>query len=152
MSFSFSIYLPYLRSAFVTSQIIYDVIDVMMPTNHQPARSSIKKRLRSSKFSYNGFFSEPTHNFLDHPSNQEASPQGKTLCAVSVTCVLPRETTTLHTLYLQLIHAGQRREDMTSRRSNNLYALITFQGQESWMQVARIALWTKSRRAHGVFY
>ena len=24
---------------------------------------------------------------------------------------------------------------MTSRRSDNLYALITFQGQESWMQV-----------------
>ena len=48
--------------------------------------------------------------------------------------------------------ACQRREDMTSRRSNNLYALITIQGQESWMQVTRIALWTKSRRAHGVFY
>ena len=31
---------------------------------------------------------------------------------------------------------------MTSRRSDNLYALITFQGQESWMQVTRIALWT----------
>ena len=29
----------------------------------------------------------------------------------------------------------QRREDMTSRRRDNLYALITFQGQESWMQV-----------------
>ena len=39
---------------------------------------------------------------------------------------------------------NQRREDMTSRRSDNLYALITFQGQESWMQVTRIALWTKS--------
>ena len=52
------------------------------------------------------------HNILDHPSNQEASPQGKTLCAVSITCVLPRETTTLHTLYLQLINAGQRREDV----------------------------------------
>ena len=46
----------------------------------------------------------------------------------------------------------QRREAMTSRRSDNLYALITFQGQESWMQVTRIALWTKSQRAHGVFY
>ena len=41
---------------------------------------------------------------------------------------------------------------MTSRRSDNLYAMITFQGQESWMQVTRIALWTKSRQAHGVFY
>ena len=41
---------------------------------------------------------------------------------------------------------------MTSRRSDNLSALITFQGQELWMQVTRIALWTKSRRAHGVLY
>ena len=48
--------------------------------------------------------------------------------------------------------SNQRREDMTSRRSDNLYALITFQGQESWMQVSRIALWTKSRRAQDVFY
>ena len=39
---------------------------------------------------------------------------------------------------------SQRREDMTSRRSDNLYVLITFQEQESWMQVTRIALWTKS--------
>ena len=31
--------------------------------------------------------------------------------------------------------SNQRREDMTSRRSDNLHALITFQGQESWMQV-----------------
>ena len=37
----------------------------------------------------------------------------------------------------------QRREDMTSRRSNNLDALITFQGQGSRMQVTRMALWTK---------
>ena len=48
--------------------------------------------------------------------------------------------------------SNQRREDMTSRRSDNLHALITFQGQESWMQVSRIALWTKSRPAQGVFY
>ena len=51
-----------------------------------------------------------------------------------------------------VIGGRQRREDMTSRRSDNLYALIIFQGQESWMQVTRIALWTKSQRAHGVFY
>ena len=37
----------------------------------------------------------------------------------------------------------QRREDMTSRRSDNLDALITFQGQESQMQATRMALWTK---------
>ena len=37
-----------------------------------------------------------------------------------------------------------------SRCSDNLYALITFQGQESWMQVTRIALWTKSD-GHKVF-
>ena len=50
------------------------------------------------------------------------------------------------------IDSLQRREDMTSRRSDNLYVLITFQGQESWMLVTRIVLWTKSRRAQGVFY
>ena len=33
---------------------------------------------------------------------------------------------------------------MTSRRSDNLDALITFQGQESQMQATRMALWTKS--------
>jgi len=41
---------------------------------------------------------------------------------------------------------------MTSRRSDNLDALITFQGQESRMQVTRMALWTKSRWALSVFY
>ena len=46
---------------------------------------------------------------------------------------------------------SQRREDMTSRRSDNSHALMTFQGQKSWMQATRIALWTKSRRAHSVF-
>ena len=46
----------------------------------------------------------------------------------------------------------QRREDMTSRRSYNLDALITFQGQESRMQATRMALWTKSRWALSVFY
>ena len=47
---------------------------------------------------------------------------------------------------------NQRREDMTSRRSDNLDALITFQGQESWMQATRMALWTKSQWALSVFY
>ena len=46
----------------------------------------------------------------------------------------------------------QRREDMTSHRSENLDALITFQGQESRMQDTRMALWTKSRWALSVFY
>ena len=36
---------------------------------------------------------------------------------------------------------------MTSHRSDNLDALITFQGQESRMQVTRMALWTKSQWA-----
>ena len=45
----------------------------------------------------------------------------------------------------------QMREDMMSRRSDNQHALVMFQGEESWMQVKRIALWTKSRRAHCVF-
>ena len=40
---------------------------------------------------------------------------------------------------------------MTSRRSDYLHVLITFQGQESWMQVTRMALWMKSQWAHGVF-
>ena len=71
--------------------------------------------------------------------------------------------TTIHTLNslitavlpspgYNFLTATQRREDMTSHCSDNLYALITFQGQESWMQVTRITLWTKSRRVHGVFY
>ena len=41
---------------------------------------------------------------------------------------------------------------MTSRRSDNSDALITFQGQESRMQVTRMALWTKSQWALSVFY
>ena len=50
------------------------------------------------------------------------------------------------------VHAmNQRREDMTSRRSDNLHTLITFQGQESQTQVTRMALWTKSRWALSVF-
>ena len=50
------------------------------------------------------------------------------------------------------LETPQRREDMTSRRSDNSDALITFQGQESRMQVTRMALWTKSRWALNVFY
>ena len=53
---------------------------------------------------------------------------------------------------LVIIAHLQRREDMTSRRSDYLHALITFQGQESWMQATGMALWTKSRWALGVFY
>ena len=45
----------------------------------------------------------------------------------------------------------QRREDMTSRRRDDKCALMTFQGQELWMQATSIALWPKSRRAHRVF-
>jgi len=41
---------------------------------------------------------------------------------------------------------------MTSRRSDNLDALITFQWQESRMQVTRMALWTMSRWALSFFY
>ena len=41
---------------------------------------------------------------------------------------------------------------MTSRCSDSLHTLITFQGQESQMQATRMALWTKSRWALGVFY
>ena len=40
---------------------------------------------------------------------------------------------------------------MTSCRKDNQCALMTFQGQESWMEATRIALWAKSRRAHRVF-
>ena len=41
-------------------------------------------------------------------------------------------------------HVYSEEGDMTSRRSENLDALITFQGQESQMQVTRMALWTVS--------
>jgi len=58
------------------------------------------KRLcgQHSKFSYNWFFSEPTHNFLDHPATRKRVLKVKQHCAVSVTCVLSRETTRLHIL------------------------------------------------------
>ena len=36
---------------------------------------------------------------------------------------------------------------MTSCRSDYLHTLITFQGQESWMKVTGMALWTKPRWA-----
>ena len=39
---------------------------------------------------------------------------------------------------------------MTSRRSDNLYALITFQGQKSWMQVKGSLC--GRRQVHDVFY
>jgi len=42
--------------------------------------------------------------------------------------------------------------NVISCRSDNLHALITFQGQESRMQVTRMALRTKSRWALSVFY
>ena len=41
---------------------------------------------------------------------------------------------------------------MTSRRSNCLHGLITFQGQELRIQVTRMALRTKSRWVLGVFW
>ena len=40
------------------------------------------------------FFSEPTHNFIDHPSNQEVSPQVK-----------QHGVSKVHTLHLELINA-----------------------------------------------
>ena len=91
-SFSFSIYLPYLRRAVVTSQIICDVTDVhydakkpsasenLSYLNQVLARSSVT-RLRGKRghLNYNPFFPEPTYNFLDHPSNQEVGPRGQTV-------------------------------------------------------------------------
>ena len=41
---------------------------------------------------------------------------------------------------------------MMSHCSDNLHTLITFQGEELWMQVTRIAQWTKSQWAHSVIY
>ena len=41
---------------------------------------------------------------------------------------------------------------MMSHCSDNLHTLITFQGEELWMQVTRIARWTKSQWAHSVIY
>ena len=34
---------------------------------------------KRGKLNYNRFFSEPTHNFFDHPSNQEVSPGSQTV-------------------------------------------------------------------------
>ena len=46
--------------------------------------------------------------------------------------------------------SATRREDMISHCSDNLHILITF--QELWMQVTRIAQWTRSQWAHSVFW
>ena len=55
---------------------------------------------------YNWFFSEPTHNFFEHPSNQKSSPEGQTaLHSLSNMCPIKR-TTRLHILHLELISAG----------------------------------------------
>ena len=83
-SFSFSIYLPYLRRALVTSQIICDVTDMhydakkpsasenFLYSNQVLARSSVTwLHEKCGKLNYNGFFPEPTYKFLDHPSNQK---------------------------------------------------------------------------------
>ena len=50
---------------------------------------------------------EPTHNFLDHPSNQEVSPGGLTLLHMSAMCALPQETVRFHTMHLQPVNTDQ---------------------------------------------
>ena len=40
----------------------------------------------------------------------------------------------------------QRREDMMWHHGDNWCSLMTFQGQEPWMQATSTALWTKSRQ------
>ena len=63
-----------------------------------------------------------------------------TSCSSSPTQLTPQEIT-------GVLGTRQRREDMTSRGSNNWHTMITFQGQElSWTQGTEIALWTKSQR------
>ena len=81
VSFSFSIYFPYLRSTVVTSQIICDVIDV----HHDANKPSI-----SYKFDRKGFadsvassaITGSSHSQLTTslitPSNLEVSPEGQT--------------------------------------------------------------------------
>ena len=69
-----------------------------------------------------------------------------------LTSLTPPTTKGLGTKLVLYTVLGQRREDMTSHRSENLDVLITFQGQESQMQVTRMALWTKSQWALSVFY
>ena len=76
----------------MTSQIICDVTDVhydakkpsasenLSYSNRVLARSSVTRlRGKRGKLNYNRFFPEPTHNFLDHPSNQEVGPRGQTV-------------------------------------------------------------------------
>ena len=48
----------------------------------------------------------------------------------------------------KLTGSQQRKEDMVLRCND---ALMTFRGQESWMQATRVVLWTTSRRMHCVF-
>ena len=76
----------------MTSQIICDVTDVhydakkpsasenLSYSNRVLARSLVTRlRGKRGKLNYNRFFPEPTHNFLDHPSNQEVGPRGQTV-------------------------------------------------------------------------
>ena len=76
----------------MTSQKNCDVTDVhydakkpsasenLSYSNRVLARSSVTRlRGKRGKLNYNRFFPEPTHNFLDHPSNQEVGPRGQTV-------------------------------------------------------------------------
>ena len=69
----------------MTSQIICDVTDAhydAKKTNQlefivfEPSISRLHGK--RGKLNYNLFFSEATHNFLDHPSNQEVSLRSQT--------------------------------------------------------------------------
>ena len=52
----------------------------LMYSNRVLARSSVTRlRGKRGKLNYNRFFPEPTHNFLDHPSNQKVGPRGQTV-------------------------------------------------------------------------
>ena len=58
-----------------------------MPKNHQPARIYVFKLSIQLVFGGQALWKrwqaqlqpEPTHNFLDHPSNQEVGPRGQTI-------------------------------------------------------------------------
>ena len=136
-----------LRSAVLTSQIIlwcHRCIYTMMPTNYQPAKISHIRTNISYKFDWKGFGDNPTSSAITvspqnqlttssiTPATRKQAPQGKLHCAVSVPWVLPRETTRLHTLYLELINAGQQRQQPYCS-PNHALRLVTSQKERPSM-------------------
>ena len=93
--------------------------------------SVTRLRGKRGKLNYNRFFPEPTHNFLDHSSNQEVGPRGRT---ISATCALPHETVRFRTLQLEPVKADQWRQQPYCSLSHALW-LMTSWKELKWLKV-----------------